>query len=58
MLLRPDKQELKLARDRARDMAEVVVSTGIQPSEYWQLSVLERDELIRAVKRMNKARGS
>lgn len=36
-------------------MAEFVVATGIAPSEYKALTLLERDELAKAVERRDKA---
>lgn len=37
-------------------MAAFVVATGISPSEYRALTVLEREELAAAIKRANKQR--
>lgn len=39
------------------DMAVMVVATGIQPSEYWALTLGQREALVRAVKRANRTRG-
>lgn len=35
-------------------MASIVVATGMQPSEYKALTLIERDELVKAIKRANR----
>ncbi len=37
-------------------MANVVVATGMQPSEYKALTLRERDEIVKAIERANKNR--
>lgn len=38
-------------------MAAVIVATGIQPSEYWNLTLGQREALVKAIKQAHRNRG-
>lgn len=44
-----------LNKSRAEDLATFVVTIGLSPSEYWALTVLERDAIIRQFNDNNKS---
>lgn len=38
-------------KERAKDLALFVVRIGVQPSEYWNLTLLEREEIVKEYNR-------
>ncbi|QKS15596.1 hypothetical protein HUN59_04625 [Curtobacterium sp. Csp2] len=42
--------------ERAKDLALFVVRIGIQPSEYWNLTLLEREEIVKEYNRSARRR--
>jgi hypothetical protein len=47
----------KIEEERAEDLAGFVVHLGLSPSEYWNLTVIERQTIIDTVEKRNTEHG-
>lgn len=45
-----------MSRERAEEKANFVLVTGVQPSEYERLTIVERNAFIKAANKQNKRR--
>lgn len=53
----PAQLALEAMQESARKKAEFCLATGVQPSEYDELTMIEIEEFIKAANRRNKERG-